>query len=41
MVADIEDRGELCGFYEGFVEKSDTFQMPKGVYTLEDLRDFG
>ena len=22
---DIEDIGELCGFYEGFVEKSDTF----------------
>ena len=38
---DIEDLGELCGFYEGFSSKVDSFQMPKGIYTLEDLREFG
>jgi DNA excision repair protein ERCC-2 len=38
---DIEDLGELCGYYEGFMSKAETFAMPKGVYTLEDLRAFG
>ena len=40
-VVDIEDLGELCMFYEGFVEKEDTFKMPKGIYTLDDLREYG
>ena len=40
-VVDIEDLGELCSFYEGFMGRSEAFQMPKGIYTLDDLRDFG
>lgn len=40
-VVDIEDIGDLCSFYEGFVGKADSFKMPRGIFTLEDLRDFG
>lgn len=40
-MVDIEDIGGLCSFYEGFTSKQDTFQMPKGIYTLDDLRTFG
>jgi DNA excision repair protein ERCC-2 len=40
-VTDIEDIAELCSFYEGFSAKQDTFAMPKGIYTLDDLRAFG
>lgn len=40
-VVDIEDLGNLCGYYEGFMSKQDSFQMPRGIYTLDDLRAFG
>ncbi len=40
-VTDIEDIAELCSFYEGFSAKQDKFSMPKGIYTLDDLRIFG
>lgn len=40
-LTDIEDIGELCSFYEGFTAKQDKFAMPKGIYTLDDLRTFG
>ena len=39
-VTDIEDIAELCSFYEGFSAKQDTFAMPKGIYTLDDLKTF-
>ena len=39
-VVDIEDLG-LCGYYEEFMEKQETFKMPHGIYTLDDLREFG
>ena len=38
---DIEDLGEACHFYEGFAKRADSFRMPSGVYTLDDLRAFG
>jgi len=28
-------------FYENFWNKADKFQMPKGVYTLDDLKSIG
>jgi DNA excision repair protein ERCC-2 len=40
-LVDIEEIGQLCSFYEGFQSKSDSFMIPKGVYTLDDLKDFG
>jgi DNA excision repair protein ERCC-2 len=40
-IVDIEDIGELCSYYEGFTAKQDKFAMPKGIYTLDDLRNFG
>jgi DEAD_2 len=40
-VTDIEDLGELCSFYEGFSSRQDSFRMPNGVFTLDDLREFG
>ena len=43
-VIDIEDADksfELCNFYENFWNKVDSFALPKGVYTLDDLREFG
>lgn len=43
-LVDIEDADksfELCNYYETFWAKSDSFKLPKGVYTLEDLREFG
>ena len=43
-VVDIEDLHksmQLCSFYETFWNKADSFTMPKGVYTLDDLRAFG
>lgn len=39
-VADIEDLGR-CSFYDNFEEKSDTFSFPKGIYTLDDLKQLG
>ena len=44
MVTDIEDlhkNMKVCQFYETFQKKAPTFRFPSGVYTLEDLRDFG
>lgn len=44
IVPDIEDlhkNMKLCAYYETFWNKADQFTMPKGVYTLEDLRAFG
>jgi len=40
-VPDIEDIGELCGYYEGFMDRAGSFKMPSGIYTLDDLRKFG
>jgi DNA excision repair protein ERCC-2 len=42
MVADIEDLDKnLCGFYEGFFNRADSYAMPKGVFTLDDLKELG
>ena len=41
MVADIEELGELCSFYETFWNKSEGHKIPNGVYTLEDLKEYG
>lgn len=39
MIVDIEDLDKnLCGYYETFWNKIDGMSMPKGIYTLEDLR---
>ena len=37
---DIEDLGR-CSFYDKFEERSDTYNFPKGIYTLEDLKQLG
>jgi DNA excision repair protein ERCC-2 len=41
MIVDVEEIHELCSFYENFWDKVEGLSMPKGVYTLEDLREFG
>jgi DNA excision repair protein ERCC-2 len=41
IAIDIEDIGELCGYYEGFMDRAGSFKMPSGIYTLDDLRKFG
>jgi len=42
MMTDIEEIDKnLCFYYEGFWEKIDSYQLPKGIYTLEDLREYG
>lgn len=38
MVTDIEDIGNLCQFYEKFYSNIEGMQLPKEIYTLEDLR---
>lgn len=45
-VSDIENADKrigVCNFYENFSENNEKGQLtiPPGVYTLEDLRDFG
>lgn len=42
MVVDIEDLDKnLCSYYEGFYNKADSYNMPKGVFTLDDLKELG
>ena len=41
MVVDIEEIGNLCSFYEKFWNGIEGMQLPKEVYTLDDLRDYG
>ena len=33
--------GERCSFYDSFEERQDTFRFPKGIYTLDDLKQLG
>eukprot|EP01016_Furgasonia_blochmanni_P002677 TRINITY_DN11043_c0_g1_i2.p1 TRINITY_DN11043_c0_g1~~TRINITY_DN11043_c0_g1_i2.p1 ORF type:complete len:831 (+),score=146.97 TRINITY_DN11043_c0_g1_i2:59-2551(+) len=33
--------GALCTFYEGFQDNLENLQIDQGVFTLEDLKDFG
>ena len=41
-VVDIEDIGtQLCSFYENFQGKAMDMKIPSGVYTLEDMREYG
>lgn len=37
---DIEDIGR-CTYYDNFEERADTFNFPKGIYTLDDLKKLG
>jgi len=39
-VTDIEDLGR-CSFYDTYEERADTFNFPKGIYTLDDLKQLG
>ena len=40
---DMEDLAEesRCSFYENFQERADTFKFPRGIYTLDDLKELG
>lgn len=40
-MVDIEDLGDVCSFYEKFWNGIEGMQMPKEVYTLDDLKDYG
>ena len=40
-VIDIEDLGTFCQYYENFMDKQDRYQMPRGIFTLDDLRELG
>lgn len=39
-VTDIEDAGR-CSYFDNFNAKVDQFNFPKGVYTLDDLKELG
>lgn len=41
LITDIEDLGDLCQYYEKFWNGIEGMQLPKDVYTLDDLRDYG
>jgi len=42
QTTDIEDIDKnLCRFYEGFWKNLESFKVPKGVYTLDDLKELG
>jgi hypothetical protein len=41
---DIENIGkdsDLCKYYEGYMNKQDDILLEKGIYTLDDLKEFG
>ena len=42
---DIEDLSKIdierCSFYDNFEERSDSFKFPKGIFTLDDLKQLG
>lgn len=43
-IPDLEDIGsdsDLCRYYEGYMRTTDDILLNKGIYTLEDLKEFG
>lgn len=36
-----EEQGPKCDFFENYFDGKDSMHMPEGVYTLEDLRNYG
>ena len=43
-IPDIESIGSdsgLCKYYEGYMRKTDDILLNKGIYTLEDLKEYG
>lgn len=42
-MGDIEDAHKIktCSFYENFDKNQEKLRIPNGVYTLDDLKDFG
>lgn len=43
-IPDIENIGsdsDLCKYYEGYMKSTDDILLNKGIYTLEDLKEFG
>jgi len=40
-IEDISPQFDLCKYYEGYMKSTDDILLNKGIYTLEDLKEFG
>ena len=40
-IEDIAEESELWKYYEGYMRSTDDILLTKGIYSLDDLKEFG